>query len=202
MLTISSNCTANIFRWDIIARFGFTNSYTVSQLKTATIRMHEIRPQNYKDRFVFALLLETLGMQRLSNKIIIKNRYKKSLTVKHTSSELTVQLTLRKHSLSHFTDKFFFYTLPQSNTLSQYKNLQISKNGELSFYCDELKFFPGLGRLSTVVYEMPSIQIHLSGKYLHPSTTHYILSSYRIPTESEGTIFNKTMASYNFFNKY
>lgn len=201
MLPISLYTHRKIFRWDLLTKFCPKNVYVTPELKQIHLRMHESRPQNYKDRFVLALILETLGMQRLSNRMILKNRYKKALTVKRNSNEIGIQLSLRKFGLYRFVDTFFLNVFPQSNSISQYRSLLTSTRGDCSLYYEELTSFPGVQRLSAMIHGMPSLQIHLSGAFLNNRSLEYLLASLRFLQNNEASLVSTSTISYSFFNK-
>lgn len=190
----------DIIRWDLITQFEIQSAYQIPSIKQVSLRMHESHPKQYKDRFVLALFLELISGQRVANRLILKGRYKKSLTVKHSSDAIQLAVSLRGTSAYQFIDKWVLYGIPKSNMLSQYKTLSASSRGTLSFYYPELITFPETQKLFPTVHKIGGVQIHLVSNIASNAYLLYILASLRIPTEAEGSVDNGN-AVYSFFNK-
>ena len=201
MESFSKNTYEHTIRWDMASRFTFKTSFDIPTLNQISIRMHETHPKNYKDRFVLALFLELISGQRVANRLILKGKYKKSLTVKHNSEAIQLATTLRGNNLYIFTDKWLLYGLLKASTLSQFKNLEFSKKGTVSFYYNDALQFQETHKLFSIVHKIGGLQIHYKSSSTDPILLRYLLNSWRIPLDTEGLVDSKCLPSYNFFNK-
>lgn len=190
----------DIIRWDLLTQFEVHSAYQIPSIDQVSLRMHESHPKQYKDRFVLALFLELIGGQRVANRLILRGRYKKSLTVKHNSDAIQLVLSLRGPQAYRFIDKWVLYGIAKSNLLSNYKTLTTSSRGTLSFYYPELNTFPETQKLFPTVHKIGGLQVHLISNIPSATYIQYILASLRVPTVAEGPVDNGN-AVYCFFNK-
>ncbi len=201
MKSFSKITYENTTRWDLLTRFGIKNCYDVPKLSHISVRMHEAHPKQHKDRFVLALFLELISGQRVANRLVIKGKYRKSLTVKHNSDTIQVSTTLRGNNLYMFVDKWILYGLPKSTQLAHYKTMHVSKKGGMAFYYNEVLNFPETQKLFSLVHKIGGLQLHVQSTRTNPVLLKYILNSWRVPLEMEGAVDTKHPACYNFFNK-
>lgn len=195
-------CYTNILRWDILSRFSINNVFLLPVINKVSLRLQEKQPKHYKNRHILALFLELCSGQRVSPIIIAKCTYKNRIAPQKTSkTNIQVTLSLRKHNLFYFLDRFSFI-LQKAAISSRVTNRIVYDNmGGSALIFKEYNKLPELLNINAFVYKTTSLELYFAYQHSTKTITTYIQQALRIAMSTEGPVVESKHPVFNFITK-